>query len=218
MTTSLSASVEAGGSLASGPSALEVATLQHPNLFVVPFVYEARHNDVFYFPMRKGRIGTLSSMFESVKFEAFEFAVMISGHNAVLRFAAIGGIEPVTERDWLSAPVGQYFVGNSQGYTSTTYQFPSSHPFGREMKAVTLGNPRPSFMFKFTGDPSDKCWVRGKITIQCGGFGLPAPISLSTFNPPTPPPRPPTANSSVARVASSITPVEEETDEEQDDE
>lgn len=214
MTTSLSADTVTSVNLNPGHSGLEVQKLAQPNNFSLPFVFEGKAGSEFYIPMGSGRIATILKMFETVKFLSLTFHVVISGVNGFLRFAASPvGTVLKTELDWLGATVGQFFTGNAQGRTSSEYSFPTEHPFGVELKAATLGNPRPSFMFKFTGDPTDVVFLRGRMDISCGGYGIMPPAVLKEISPSVNR-APPTANSGVLRQAQTSAAPDDDSDDE----
>lgn len=178
--TSLSATDTSLPALTSGSSGLEVASLQAPRELEIPFVQEFSPEQVYEIPITTGKISTLMSLFETVKFVGLTFAVEISGQSGKLQFVAtVDSSAPVKDSAWLGATVYQRFSGNAQGDTYAEYSFPARHPFGRELKATTLGNAAPRFFFRFRGSTGTSANVRGSIIIHGGGTGIIAAIPLT---------------------------------------
>lgn len=178
--TSLGATDTSLPALTSGTSGLEGATLQAPRSLEIPFVQEFSPAQIFEVPISTGKIAVLMTLFESVKFVSLTFSVEISGQSGNLQFAAVGDTSPpVKDSAWLGATVYQRFSGNAQGDTYAEYTFPSRHPFGKELKATVLGNPAPSFFFRFRGSTGSSASVRGVLTIHGGGTGILDAIPLA---------------------------------------
>jgi len=166
--------------LTSGVSGLEVASLSAPRELEIPFVQTFAPEQVYQMPLTTGRIATLVSLFETVKFVSLRFAVEVHGKAGKLQFAATtASSAPTTNEGWLGATVYQRFSGNEQGDTYAEYVFPARHPFGRELKATVLGNDAPNFWFRFTGSTGNSAEIRGSLVIHGGGTGIIAAIPLA---------------------------------------
>lgn len=168
--------------LTTGASQLSTASLPVPQDIEIPFVtiFSPKTSGRLHFD--EGVIATLISLFESVHFVSLQFSVEITGQSGKLWFAATGSDDvPGEDKRWLGAPVFQRFAGNAHGDTFADYVFPSSHPFGREVKATVLGNPHPRFYFRFEGNSTDSCSVRGKIVVRGGGRGIIGATTITMF-------------------------------------
>jgi hypothetical protein len=128
--------------------------------------------------------GTLLSrcaFFESVHIESCTITGhMLAGSSRWLAAA-------ITDREFsadtsvatmLKAPVANFTQGAQYGGTNLTIDLPPSHPFGREIKAVAIGNRPPKFFVKYGGGTANSdntdVYVRGTVTISWSGT---APVS-----------------------------------------
>jgi hypothetical protein len=180
--TALAATDDALTALTKGTSGLQVATLAVPRHLEIPFVQIFRPDQRFTLSISSGKIGTFLSLFESVKFVSLTFAVEVTGQSGKLQFAATAlGSPPADDNAWLSATVYQRFTGNAHGDTYAEYRFPSTHPFGTELKAVALGNDPPKFYFRFLGTTGDTASIRGALVLQGGGTGIIPAIGLNIY-------------------------------------
>lgn len=166
--------------LTSGSSGLSSATLPVPQDIEIPFVtiFDPKTRGRLHFD--EGHIATLLSLFESVHFVGLHMSVEVTGQAGKLWFAATtSDSAPAKDSEWLGAPVFQRFAGNAHGDTFAEYSFPASHPFGSEVKATVLGNGHPRFYFRFDGNSSDSCSVRGKLVVRGGGRGIIDAMSIT---------------------------------------
>lgn len=168
--------------LTSGTSGLEVNQLAAPRHIEIPFVQTFRPDQRFTLSLTSGRAATLLSLFESVKLVSLSFSVEVTGQSGKLQFAATTSSSPPSDDNgWLGATVYQRFTGNAHGDTYADYTFPRSHPFGREVRAVALGNDPPRFYFRFLGSTGDSASVRGSLVLQGGGHGIVPAIGLNEY-------------------------------------
>lgn len=159
--------------LTSGVSALEVATPSLPREIEIPFVQMFSPGTTKQLAWTSGDIKTMMAPYESVKFVSLAFSVEVTGQTGKLQFAAVTESDgPASEDDWFGATVFQRFSGNAHGDTYAEYSFPARHPFGLELKAVTLGNDPPYFFFRFKGSTGNSAAIRGKLVIRGGGHGI----------------------------------------------
>lgn len=171
--TALGATDSSLSALTTGVSQLGVQSLAVPQDIEIPFVtiFDPKTRGRLHFD--EGVVSTLISVFESVHFVSLSFSVEITGQAGRLWFSATtSDATPATDRAWLGSPVFQRFAGNAHGDTFAEYVFPSTHPFGREVKAAVLGNAPPRFYFRFDGESGDSCSVRGKLVVRGGGRGI----------------------------------------------
>lgn len=182
--TSLGATDTTLSALTTGTASLEVGGPSIPRDIELPFVQTFEPQKQYMISMQSGRISTLTSLFESVKFVSLTFAVEVTGQSGKLQFAATpNDYQPQTDTDWLGATVYQRFSGNAHGDTYAEYQFPTRHPFGHELKATSLGNEYPRFYFRFLGSTGDTARVRGCFIIRGGGTGILSAAPLTEIVP-----------------------------------
>jgi len=180
--TALAATDGTLSALTTGVSQLDTANLPVPQQIEIPFVHIFSPNVRSRLHFDEGKIGTMLSLFESVHFVSLRFSVEVTGQAGKLWFSATpSSSSPAQDRDWLGAPVFQRFAGNAHGDTFAEYVFPSSHPFGREVKATVMGNEHPRFYFRFDGGSGDSCSVRGNLVVRGGGRGIIDAISLTNL-------------------------------------
>jgi hypothetical protein len=79
-----------------------------------------------------------------------------------------------------------YFIvgGSDSSTTHSRYSLPDTHPFGRELKAATLGNPCPAVTFHLGGADADSpargAFLRGTVRVRCAGPGIFPPVRLGS--------------------------------------
>jgi hypothetical protein len=166
--------------LTSGVSQIGINSPPTPTDIQIPFVQILNPNTKFRLISTDSVLRAYLATYESVQFISLSFAVEITGQNGKLQFAAIpSDTSPSSDMDWLGAPVYQRFAGNAQGDTFAEYHFPTSHPFGHELKAIALGNAPPRFFFQFSGSTGDVARIRGRLTVRGGGRGIIAAVGLT---------------------------------------
>lgn len=180
--TALGATDTQLSALTSGTSQLGITQLSVPTQIEIPFVQVCLPSNRYRLSKNDTGIAPLLAPYESVTFVALSFSVEITGQAGRFEFAARTEVgPPSTDEEWLGAPVYQRFAGNAQGDTFAEYVFPSTHPFGVELKAVALGNDPPQFYFRFEGSTGDSCRVRGRLVVRGGGRGIIPAIKLTTY-------------------------------------
>nr|UOJ41053.1 hypothetical protein [Sclerotinia sclerotiorum deltaflexivirus 1] len=166
--------------LTSGVSQIGITSPPTPTDIQIPFVQLFNPHTKYRLTAADATLRAYLATYESVQFVSLSFAVEITGQNGKLQFAATpSDISPSGDLDWLGAPVYQRFAGNAQGDTFAEYNFPTSHPFGHELKAVALGNAPPRFFFQFDGSSGDVARIRGRLTLRGGGRGIIPAVSLT---------------------------------------
>lgn len=184
MATALGATDATLTALTSGVSALDVGSPATPRDIEIPFVQIFSPGQIYDLSISATKIAGMMSLFETVKFISLSFAVEVTGKSGKLQFAAdTDNSAPTSDAAWLGSTVYQRFSGNDQGDTYAEYVFPTRHPFGRELKAIAMGNDPPKFHFRFVGKTGDSASVRGKFVIQGGGTGIIPAIGLNVAIP-----------------------------------
>lgn len=127
---------------------------------------------------------TQMELFESVKLESFDWdVVLMPGSSARLYWCFDTVARPANAHHYLAKPFGGVFVGSEGASTPCKASLPSNHPFGRELKALNLGNKPPVFHFRLVGAPANAevgAVVRGVAVVSFYGRGV---ISANTIEP-----------------------------------
>jgi hypothetical protein len=123
------------------------------------------------------------SFFESVQLESAAFTITVfPGINR--RVAVCANPLGVTPADAYESTCFTLAPGAQYGTTVQNWSLPHPHPFGRELKAMALGNPPPRFSFVYLGATGTTTTeadavVRGELVLTLRGTGVTAPFEVS---------------------------------------
>jgi hypothetical protein len=169
-----------------GASAMSVSAAPAPRTITVPFVVggiTSTQNTKTIDLTSMGR-KMIFSLYESVELLSLEFTVIITPGSKKRVYYAIDGNDSIDIKDlqMLNSPIAGLVPGAEYGMSMDTILLPSTHSFGRELKAVALGNPVPTLHFGYIGGTpagtTAEISIRGLITVRVSGAGL---ISALTF-------------------------------------
>jgi hypothetical protein len=170
-----------------GPSTMAVSAAPARSEFELPISVELTAVDPEYRLDLRNDATFLGffTLFESVRLESMVVSsVMLAGATRGLLLAFTGNaVKPVR---FLSQPIAAYSPGAA--YLAVTHDFvlPPSHPFGRELKTVNLGNPAPILHVSYSGGSTGATTVdvklRIKVRVSVGGVGLVSGPAFSGFH------------------------------------
>lgn len=115
------------------------------------------------------------SFFESVRLVDLQVTVSLpSGTDTFFHVAArpVSSAVPATD-----CPVYSGYPG-SANQAVPHWSLPPSFPFTRELKAPSVGNPRPEFLFGIE-DLAANARLRIVATLQCSGYGVPSVLAVN---------------------------------------
>lgn len=169
----------------SQPAAVSPLAPAARSRITVPFSGSLRMDSRFFeFDPRDTSDSSLLSrcqFFESVHIEECSITGhMLSGSSRWLAAAITDKTLTNTTsiEELLKSPVANFTQGAQYGGTNLTIALPPSHPFGREIKGVNLGNKSPKFYLHYGGGTdtatTKDVFIRGTITISWSGT---APVS-----------------------------------------
>lgn len=168
---------------AAGPSALTVGSAPVRSSVTIPVVFEfsMAAPSLSFDPRSSAVFQAPFTLFESVHLESAEFTLWIyPGSGRRVQYAVSGSAS--APANFLAAPLGGVFAGAAYNTTTNEVVLPPEHSFGRELKAVNVGNPSPCFHFVYAGGTAAATSVdvalRGNIRVSFSGFGIVPAISL----------------------------------------
>jgi hypothetical protein len=80
--------------------------------------------------------------------------------------------------EFLGKPICASFTGTNDGAGRGEFALPANSGFGREIKAVSVGNPDPSLHLTVESDVPFSVLVRGTLELRLTGVGVPDSISV----------------------------------------
>jgi hypothetical protein len=113
------------------------------------------------------------ALFESVELLSATFTVYMTADTShVVEWGISGTL--ATGTSILTAPISGLIGGSDSGMVTSVISLPAQHPFGKELKALNLGNPDPVFHFHGLGATGTTriCQVLGSISVRASGHGI----------------------------------------------
>jgi hypothetical protein len=159
------------------PSTRDITTAPAPREILLPFVslLSGKTPRLCFDVATSNLFKNLVSPYESAQLLEFSASVRISpGVGLQVDMGAYAKGDPPLE--FFSSPVWHRVSGATYSYVESSFSLPNTHPFGRELKAPTVGNPRPVFFFVLTGAVAEStetdAIVRGLIRFSVHGSGV----------------------------------------------
>lgn len=122
----------------------------------------------------------MTSYFESAELVGLSVALtIVGGEKVVVAVGVSTTSSAVTSLDtMLALPMCTMFSGSQVGQATGEFSLPPDHGFGREVKAVSVGNPDPVLHILLDAEEPAVVMVRGYVELRLTGHGVPAPLSL----------------------------------------
>lgn len=171
-----------GEAASSGPSRRELPVGEAGTRVRLPFMAKLTHllPRAAFSPRTSTSVQGLTKYFESAQVADIRLSVSIAGGDQIVVAVGVGtgAVTPSSIDNFLALPLASVFTGKSDGLGSAEFSLPPDHGFGREVKALAVGNADPVLHIFVDGGPATVL-VRGYVDLVLRGHGVPAPFQLA---------------------------------------
>jgi hypothetical protein len=164
-----------------GPSTRTLSTSSSGVVIHMPFTVVLKHTAgrASFCPRKSVVIEGVTKYFESAELLEFRATAHVAGgQTATVAIGAGNGTQPTTLEAHLALPQCAVFSGDANGLGVGEFVLPPDHSFGREIKAVAVGNVDPTFYFCLDSADAAVAMVRAVVRLRLSGVGVPTPFSV----------------------------------------